>query len=78
VFEVGEAHLILLSAITGLGAVRQTKSHVKATIGIGNRVDTVKNVLRVVAKIADWAGIPLNILPDVDDCARQIQESLNK
>lgn len=57
--------------------MRQTKSHIKATIGIGNRVDTVKLVLGVVAKIADWAGKSLN-LPDVDDCARQIQENLSK
>jgi hypothetical protein len=72
VFEVWQSHLILVAAITGLGAVRQTKSHVKATIGIGNKVDTVKAVLDVVVKIAEWAGRPLTTVPDVDDCARQI------
>ena len=77
-FTVNEAHLILLSAITGLGAVRQTRSHIKATLGIGNRVDTVKEMLRVVAKIAEWAGSPLTNLPDVDDCARQVVASLNQ
>ncbi|KAL2783612.1 hypothetical protein BJX66DRAFT_318205 [Aspergillus keveii] len=78
VFEVWQSHLILVAAITALGAVRQTKSHVKATIGIGNKVDTVKAVLDVVLKIAEWAGRPLTTVPNVDDCARQIQQSLNK
>ncbi|KAH8698728.1 hypothetical protein BGW36DRAFT_426420 [Talaromyces proteolyticus] len=72
VFEVTESHLIVASAIIALGAARQSKSHVKATLGIGNSVNDVKRVVAVVNKIGQWAGKDL-ILPDVDNCAQQFQ-----
>ena len=58
-----------------LGATRQTKSHIKATLGIGNSVGCVKAVVVAVTKIADWANRPLAII-DVDNLAREIQEAL--
>lgn len=75
VFEIPQSHLVVASAITALGAVRQAKSHVKATIGIGNSVEAVKAVVKAVGKIANWADKSLT-LPDVDDCAAQIQQAL--
>ena len=58
-----------------LGATRQTKSHIKATLGIGNSVGCVRAVVVAVNKIADWANRPLPTV-DVDDLAREIQEAL--
>lgn len=58
-----------------LGATRQTKSHIKATLGIGNSVDAVKFVVDVVGKIAAWADRPIASF-DVDDLAKQIQASI--
>ena len=75
VFDVKESHLIVASAITALGATRQTRSHIKATIGIGNSVETVKAVVEVVSAIAEWGGKPFTI-PDVDALAQQIRASL--
>jgi hypothetical protein len=68
--------LIVATAITALGAVRQSKSHIKATIGIGNTVKVVNTVVNVVGKIADWAEKPLT-LPDVAECATQIRKAVN-
>ncbi len=75
VFDLQESHLIIASAITALGATRQTRSHIKATIGIGNSVETVKAVIGVVSAIAEWGGKPFT-LPDVDALAQQIRTSL--
>lgn len=58
-----------------LGATRQTKSHIKATLGIGNSVGCVKAVVEVVTKIAEWADRPIASF-DVDDLSQQIQAAL--
>ncbi|KAI5917611.1 hypothetical protein F4810DRAFT_695603 [Camillea tinctor] len=72
VFEVQESHLIVMTAITGLGATRQTKSHVKATLGIGNSVECVKSVINAIAAIAKWADRPIDAV-DVDELEKAIQ-----
>jgi hypothetical protein len=75
VFEPHESHLVIATAIMALGATRQTKSHIKATIGIGNGVDSVKAVVAMVNKIASWADRPIGEF-DVDNLARQIRAAL--
>lgn len=75
VFEPQESHLIVATAIMALGATRQTKSHIKATLGIGNSVNCVKTVLGAVARIASWADCPIGEF-DVDDLSKQIQAAL--
>ncbi|KAI1776937.1 hypothetical protein F4818DRAFT_363565 [Hypoxylon cercidicola] len=75
VFTPQASHLIIAAAIMALGATRQTKSHIKATLGIGNSVGCVKTVVGVVTKIAEWAGRPIAAV-DVDDLAGQIREAL--
>ena len=75
VFEPQESHLIIAATIMALGATRQTKSHIKATLGIGNSVGCVKAVVEVVTKIAEWADRPIAAF-DVDDLSQQIQAAL--
>lgn len=75
VFQPEESHLIIAATIMASGATRQTKSHLKATIGIGNCVDCVKAVVEVVTKIAEWADRPIATF-DVDDLSRQIQAAI--
>lgn len=59
-----------------LGATRQTKSHIRATLGIGNSIGYVKAVVAVVSRIAAWADRP-EIGPfDVEELASEIQASL--
>ncbi|KAG5818318.1 hypothetical protein H9Q74_003027 [Fusarium xylarioides] len=75
VFQPNESHLIIAASIAGLGATRQTKSHIKATLGIGNSVECVKAVLDVVKKIAEWADRPIGDF-DVDALSLEIQNAL--
>lgn len=69
--------MIVATTITALGATRQTKSHIKATIGTGNSVKTVKAMTSMVMKLAAWADKPITE-PNVDELAEQIQEALQK
>ena len=73
--EEKQAHMIVTSAITALGATRQTRSHIMATIGIGNNVDVLKKLVEVIARLAAWAGRPFHP-PDVDACALQLRKNL--
>lgn len=59
-----------------LGATRQTKSHIKATLGIGNSIQSVKMVVQVVSRIAEWARRPPVGPFDVDQLANEIQQAL--
>ncbi|KAM0257899.1 hypothetical protein ACHAPA_011500 [Fusarium lateritium] len=77
VFQPNESHLIIAASIAALGATRQTKSHIKATLGIGNSVACVKSVLDVVSKIAEWADRPIGSF-DVDALSQEIQNALKK
>ncbi|KAM0231198.1 hypothetical protein ACHAP5_011138 [Fusarium lateritium] len=77
VFQPNESHLIIAASIAALGATRQTKSHIKATLGIGNSVACVKSVLDVVSKIAEWANRPIGSF-DVDALSQEIQDALKK
>lgn len=76
VFQPQESHLIIATAITALGATRQTKSHIKATLGTGNSIGVVKAVLRTVTRIADWANRPPIGPFNVDELANEIQRTL--
>lgn len=76
VFEVNESHLVVASAITALGAIRQSNSHIKATPAVGNSIPVVYAVLEVIQKIAKWAGKELQV-PDVGKCAKEIQKAVN-
>ncbi|KAJ9487812.1 hypothetical protein VN97_g5478 [Penicillium thymicola] len=69
VFEPEQSHLVVASAIIALGATRQSRSHIKATLGMGNSVDCVKAVASVLTRIAEWAGRPIASL-DVDELAQ--------
>ncbi|RSL89702.1 hypothetical protein CEP52_014815 [Fusarium oligoseptatum] len=75
VFQPQESHLIIAASIAALGATRQTKSHIKATLGIGNSVACVKSVLGVITEITEWAGRPIGNF-DVDALSQEIQKAL--
>ncbi|KAH7129142.1 hypothetical protein EDB81DRAFT_697248 [Dactylonectria macrodidyma] len=77
VFEPQESHLVIAASIAALGAVRQTKSHIKATLGIGNSVECVKDVLEVVTRIAEWADRPITVF-DVDALSLEVQNALKR
>ncbi|KAJ5174161.1 uncharacterized protein N7482_000038 [Penicillium canariense] len=74
VFQPNESHLIIVTAIAALGATRQARSHIKATLGIQNTVDSVKAVLQTVMKISEWADRPIHPV-DVDGLAEQMHST---
>ncbi|OQV07295.1 hypothetical protein CLAIMM_11750 [Cladophialophora immunda] len=76
VFQPQESHLIVATAITALGATRQTKSHLKATLGIGNSIAGIKAMTSVVTQIAQWADRPRIGPFDIDELASEIQSGL--
>jgi hypothetical protein len=77
VFTEQESHLIVASAIIALGAARQARSHIKATIGLGNDALVVKSVVNVVRKLAKWADISID-LPNVDECAEELYANIRQ
>ncbi|CAG9946902.1 unnamed protein product [Clonostachys rosea f. rosea IK726] len=77
VFQPNQSHLIVASAIAALGATRQTKSHIKATLGIGNSVACVKSVLATITQLAGWADRSIANF-DVEALSLEIQAALAK
>jgi len=74
---MNQSHLLVLTAICALGATRQMGSHVKATIGIGNPVASVKLLVSVVSELAIWAERPIQT-PDLDALADQVKEAASR
>ncbi|OCT49466.1 hypothetical protein CLCR_05046 [Cladophialophora carrionii] len=77
VFGLEHSHLIVAATIMALGATRQTKSHLKATIGLGNSVEIVKAVADAVIKVCDWAERRIDSF-EIDALAVEIQTALSK
>jgi hypothetical protein len=76
VFEVSQSHLIVCTAIMALGATRQTKSHIKATLGLGNSVKCLKMVVTVVSEILAWADRPRLGDFEIETLAEEIKANL--
>lgn len=61
-----------------LGASRQTKSHIKATLGIGNSVNSVNAVIDMVTQLAEWADRPTIGPFDVHQLGEEIKAALKE
>ncbi|KAI8648560.1 hypothetical protein NCS57_01467200 [Fusarium keratoplasticum] len=77
VFGLEHSHLIVAATIMALGATRQTRSHIKATLGLGNSIDVVKAVAETVMDICDWAERNIESF-DFDALSVEIQAGLLK
>ncbi|KAF5262574.1 hypothetical protein FOXYS1_6697 [Fusarium oxysporum] len=77
VFGLEHSHLIVAATIMALGATRQTRSHIKATLGLGNSIDVVKAVTETVIDICDWAERKIESF-DIDEFSAEIQAALSK
>lgn len=76
VFQPQESHLIVATAIMALGATRQTKSHIKATLGIGNSINCVKVVVGAVTQVVEWADRPKIGPFDVEQLSKEVHRAL--
>ncbi|RSL39570.1 hypothetical protein CEP53_013962 [Fusarium sp. AF-6] len=70
--------VIVASAIAGIGATRQAKSHIKASMGLGASLSAMESVAAVVDEISAWNGDerPGNI--NVADLAEEAKANLEK
>lgn len=71
-----EKELILASAIFAQGAVRQSQSHCKASIQLGNSVEVVKELFDISADVARWNNNPLPGRIDVPQLAEEVKRNL--
>jgi hypothetical protein len=63
---------MIASAIIAGGASRQSRSHVKASIGLGNRLEVVKRVVELISALVTWNQTPLPRAIDVDELAKEM------
>jgi hypothetical protein len=76
IFKEQNTQLILAASIASSGATRQAKSHLKASLGLGNSVAAVGNVHQVASSLAVWNGTTITPL-DVDQIAAEVREALS-
>lgn len=77
IFKEEHTELLVAAAIASQGATRQARSHAKASITMGNRVDAVKALFRAVEKFNAWNKTPV-VATDVDSLASELEETLAK
>ena len=71
--EISE--LTVASAIVAMGATRQARSHCKASIGVGNSVKNVKDVVNVANQVAAWNKSTLPGSINVEELAKEMEQS---
>ncbi|PWY84382.1 hypothetical protein BO83DRAFT_423020 [Aspergillus eucalypticola CBS 122712] len=74
--KLKEKELVLASGIFAQGATRQSQSHCKASIQLGNSVDVVKGLFDVSADVALWNNNPLPAEIDVIQLAEEVKRNL--
>jgi hypothetical protein len=70
------SELLLAAAIIASGVPRQSRSHSKGTLGLGNRVAVVQAGAQVVAELAEWNQPLLPTRMDVKAVAVEVTETL--
>ncbi|KAL5041107.1 hypothetical protein BDW71DRAFT_201640 [Aspergillus fruticulosus] len=76
VFELRETEMIVLASIAAIGATRQTRSHIKCAISIGNSVPAVVALVDTVRAIGMWNGRPISNDLDVPQLAEELRQNL--
>jgi hypothetical protein len=55
-----QTELIIAASIIAMGATRQSRSHCKASMQLGNSEEVVSALIDTARQIADWNGHPLS------------------
>ncbi|CAK7203397.1 hypothetical protein SEUCBS139899_006130 [Sporothrix eucalyptigena] len=71
-----DAELVLTSALIALNATRQAGSHVKACIGFGYSESSLRAVVDMADKLAQWLGLKMNPM-DIGELACQARSNLS-
>jgi alkylhydroperoxidase/carboxymuconolactone decarboxylase family protein YurZ len=75
-FSLRETELIITAAITAMGATRQSQSHIKASMQLGNSTKTMSAVVSVASKMARWSGHALSGPLDVGSLEQELHANL--
>ncbi|KAB8268134.1 hypothetical protein BDV30DRAFT_230947 [Aspergillus minisclerotigenes] len=76
IFELQETELIVAASIAAIGATRQTRSHIKCAISIGNGVASVVALIDTVRKIGVWNRKPISDDLNILQLAEELQQNL--
>lgn len=69
--------MVVAASIAAIGATRQTRSHIKCAIQIGNHVDSVTSMIDTVREIADWNKKPISRDLDILQLAEELKQNLD-
>ncbi|KAK5054507.1 hypothetical protein LTR84_001398 [Exophiala bonariae] len=78
VFSLAEVETIVVSAIIGLGATRQARSHTKAAMQLGISVEILSTIDAVAQQIAAWNKTPLPEVLDLAQLRNELSSELEK
>ncbi|KAL2826743.1 hypothetical protein BJY01DRAFT_255909 [Aspergillus pseudoustus] len=67
-----ETELFIATAIISSGATRQARSHIKASLGMGNEIGVVAKIVELANEFTDWNGAPIEAV-DVEALAAEIR-----
>jgi hypothetical protein len=70
------SELTVAASIVGIGATRQARSHIKASIGVGNTPTVVADVVKIAEEVALWNKTPLPTTINVAELAEEISNNL--
>ncbi|CAI7596262.1 unnamed protein product [Penicillium glandicola] len=76
IFELKESEMVVAASIAAIGATRQTRSHIKCAIQIGNSIDSVTSLIDTVREIADWNRKPISRDLDILQLAEELKQNL--
>jgi hypothetical protein len=71
-----QTELIIAASITAMGATRQSRSHCKASLQLGNSEEVVSALVDTARQIADWNGQPLSDDIIVASLAEELKTNL--
>ncbi|CAK7228824.1 hypothetical protein SBRCBS47491_007041 [Sporothrix bragantina] len=67
-----EVELLIATAIVAGGATRQSKSHIKASLGMGNSFDIVEEVVALATEFNEWNNTPLPNSLSVEELSKEL------
>jgi len=67
-----QIELLVATAVMAGGATRQSRSHIKASVAMGNKVEAVAKVAELAAQFTNWTGVPLPNVLDVHGLAKEL------
>lgn len=73
-----DAEVIVASAIIGLGATRQARSHGKAALGQGNTTQALAAIDAVAQEVGKWNGTPIREALNIPRLYEELETELTR